>query len=73
MKLGDINFANVKPLSTYPEQRAKLLELCAKVEKSWDHEDAACALADHVRGILEDEAFATSDEQNTRAPDGQGL
>lgn len=49
--------ASLKPLSTYPEDRAALLALCAQIENSCDDE-AAIKLADHVKSILEDEAVA---------------
>lgn len=43
----------MKPFSTYPEDRAKLLELAAKAENSDDA--AAIELADLVKAILTDE------------------
>lgn len=48
----------MKPFSTYPEDRAKLLDLCDKVENAigTELEDAADELADLVRAILLDEA-----------------
>jgi hypothetical protein len=50
-----------KPFSTYPEDRARLLRLCAQVEKATAIDDAAEAgaeLANLVRAILEDEQHA---------------
>ena len=44
---------DLKPFSTYPEDRAKLLELAEKAEFSDD--DAAIELADLVKAILTDE------------------
>ena len=48
----------MKPFSTYPEDRAKLLELAARVEADPFELVAVCELADLVRAILEDEAVA---------------
>lgn len=49
-----------KPFSSYPEDREKLLKLAATVEttdaESQEYCDAADALADMVKAILEDEA-----------------
>jgi len=50
--------ADPKPFSTYPEDRAKLLDLARKCELSDDAN--AIELGDLVRGILEDEAVAIS-------------
>lgn len=44
------------PFSTYPEDRAKLLDLARKAELSDDA--SAIELGDMVRAILEDEAVA---------------
>lgn len=52
----EAEFAAVKPLSTYPEDRDKMLTLCAAVEKSCDDANAI-ELADLVKAILQDEAF----------------
>lgn len=54
----------MKPFSTYPEDREKLLDLCDKVENAVgaDLEDAADELADLVRAILLDEATAVAEE-----------
>jgi hypothetical protein len=57
----------MKPFSTYPEDRAKLLALCDKVENTTDPtdlEDAADELADLVRAILLDEAAAIADAES---------
>lgn len=51
----EAEFAALKPFSTYPEDRDKMLALCAAVEKSCDDE-AAIELADLVKSILQDEA-----------------
>jgi hypothetical protein len=52
----------MKPFSTYPEDRAKLLELAGEVcdfgADSERGQAAAGTLADLVRAILEDEAVA---------------
>jgi hypothetical protein len=51
----------VKPFSTYPEDRAKLIALCGQIESSTLVDDTAVAadnLASLVRAILEDEAIA---------------
>lgn len=52
----------MKPFSAYPEDRAKMLGLCAAVLKpsvyAEDSESAAIELADLVKAILEDEAVA---------------
>jgi hypothetical protein len=45
-----------KPFSTYPEDRAKLLDLARKCEQSDDAD--AVELGDLVRAILEDEAVS---------------
>lgn len=45
-----------KPFSTYPEDRAKMLDLARKCEQSDDND--AVILGDMVRAILEDEAVA---------------
>lgn len=51
----------MKPFSTYPEDREKLLALAAKIENSYSDStefiDAADALADMVKAILTDEQF----------------
>lgn len=46
----------IKPFSTYPEDREKLLNLARKCERSDDA--SAIELGDLVRAILEDEAVA---------------
>lgn len=53
----------MKPFSTYPEDRAKLLALAAKVENATgnDLDDSADELADLVRAILTDEAPAAEE------------
>lgn len=50
----------MKPFSTYPEDRVKLLQLAATVlaDDSVMVRPAAIELADLVRAILEDEAVA---------------
>jgi 5'-nucleotidase len=50
----------MKPFSTYPEDRARLLALSAQVEKTdpLDVADPAYELADLVKAILTDEAIA---------------
>lgn len=48
--------AELKPFSTYPEDRAKLLDLAAKAADSDDA--AAIELADLVKAILTDEAVS---------------
>lgn len=48
-------FAKLKPFSTYPEDREKLLSLAAKVADSDDA--SAIELADLVTAILTDEAL----------------
>jgi hypothetical protein len=52
----------MKPFSTYPEDRAKMLELCKIIEGSYSKSDrlenAAVELADLVKAILEDEQVA---------------
>lgn len=57
----------MKPFSTYPEDRAKLLELSGTVERCCDSslgsdiyafQKAAIDLADLVKAILEDEQVA---------------
>lgn len=52
----------MKPFSTYPEDRAKLLKLAASVlaDDSVMVGPDAIELADLVRAILEDEAVAIS-------------
>lgn len=47
----------MKPFSTYPEDRAKLLDLAKRVLDDDGLHAAAVELADLVRAILEDEAF----------------
>lgn len=46
----------MKPFSTYPEDRAQLLELAKRVLDDDGFHAAAIELADLVRAILEDEA-----------------
>lgn len=58
----------MKPLSSYPEDRARMLELIGRMNDSWpdvgpfaypsDFERAASELIDLVKAILEDEAVA---------------
>lgn len=63
----------MKPFSTYPEDRAKLLALCTKVENARagdEIEDAADELADLVRAILEDEAVAIAADDRPGGFDG---
>ncbi|WP_156912316.1 hypothetical protein [Roseibium algicola] len=54
----------MKPFSTYPEDRQKLLELCETIEHASTDDaamQAALELADLVRAILTDEAVAIKD------------
>lgn len=62
----------MKPFSTYPEDRAKLLALCDKVEKAHgsEFEDTVYALADLVRAILTDEAIVIA---SLPSPTPEGL
>lgn len=53
----------MKPFSTYPEDRGRLIALCAQIESSTLVDDTAVAadnLASLVRAILEDEAMAAN-------------
>ncbi len=52
----------MKPFSTYPEDRAKLISLAARIESNFildeDYVKAADELADLVKAILTDEQAA---------------
>lgn len=51
----------MKPFSTYPEDRQKLLDLAESIESARDDEDfrnAAYELSDLVKAIITDEAVA---------------
>lgn len=58
----------MKPFSTYPEDRAKLLKLAASVlaDDSVMVGPDAIELADLVRAILEDEAVAISSMEDEK-------
>ena len=51
----------MKPFSTYPEDRAKLLELASRVLDDDGFHAASIELADLVRAILTDEAIVIAD------------
>lgn len=54
----------IPPLSTYPEDREKLLSLCGRIlNETMTIDDYSCVaadLADLVKGILEDEQYRVS-------------
>lgn len=52
----------MKPFSTYPEDRAKMLALAAVVEQDADASGCAHELADMVSAILKDEAVSISEK-----------
>ena len=59
----------MKPFSTYPEDREKLLDLAARIENSDAESDqfiaAADMLADLVKAILTDEAVVIASESTS--------
>ena len=62
----------MKPFSTYPEDRAKMLELCEKIEAAEAYEDMppmAEELANIVKQILLDEQFVIDAEINQKELD----
>lgn len=61
----------MKPFSTYPEDRGRLIALCAQIESSTLVDDTAVAadnLASLVRAILEDEAIAANAAEASGGP-----